>query len=166
MADACGYTGTGVGMLARGEGGLPRRETFAGVHRRLSDAGAVAVYDGGAPVSASGIRPLLADSRIPVVVAVAARADAANRLLPALRWLETEFGEYAVADVAIAVTHQSVHAHRGVSAHLRTHLGGWVRTVADIPYDPHLALGQTIRWPRLAEATRTAYRTLLMEVQK
>ena len=166
VIDACGYTSTGVGVLAQAPVALPRRETFASVHRRLGDAGATAVFDGGAPVSARGIRALLADPRIVVAVVVAARADAANRLLPGLQWLEAEFGEYAVADAAIVVTHQSVHDHQGVAAHLRTHLGGWVRGVFDIPYDPHLATGRTIGWSALGEPTRTAYRTLLRELQK
>ncbi|MCX5042507.1 hypothetical protein OG921_04885 [Aldersonia sp. NBC_00410] len=166
VEDACGFSSLGIGVLGRTENHLPRRETFASVHRLLGDAGVAAVYDGGAPLQANGIRPLLADPRVPVVVTVAARADAANRLMPALEWLDEHCTEFVVADCAVVVTHQSVHAHRGVSEHLRTHLGQWVRGVFDIPYDPHLALGGPITWAQLNPLTRTAYRNLMQEMQK
>lgn len=157
---ACGKASSGLQILGRGEEAFPRRETMVSVHRHLTAAGHVPVYDGGAPAQSRLIRPLLYDPRVPVVMTVAARADAANRLLPVLQWLDTEFGEFVVRDCAIAVTSQTAESP-DVAAHLRSHLDGWVRTVIAIPYDPHLAAGSTVTWKELREETRAAYRELL-----
>lgn len=156
---ACGRSKVGVRVLGRNDEAFPQRETMVSVHRHLSAAGYVGIYDGGAPVQSRLIRPLLYDARVPVVMTVSARADAANRLLPVLQWLDTEFGEFTVRDCAIAVTSQGPDTP-DVATHLRAHLDGWVRTVVAVPYDPHLASGSLITWKELRAETQAAYEEL------
>ncbi|CAM3588708.1 MinD/ParA family protein [Smaragdicoccus niigatensis] len=157
---ACGKSKSGMRVLGRGDEPFPGRETMVSVHRHLTAAGHVPVYDAGAPAQSRLIRPLLYDPRVPVVMTVSARADAANRLLPVLQWLDREFGEFVVRDCAIAVTAQAPDA-ADIASHLRKHLDGWVRTVVAVPYDPHLASGSLITWKELRAETRSAYADLL-----
>ncbi|NMN95014.1 MinD/ParA family ATP-binding protein [Antrihabitans stalactiti] len=161
---ACGRASSGALVLPRDDRPLPRRETMVSVHRHLSDAGVVPVYDGGAPVSARGVRPLLADSRISLALVVAARPDAANRLKPVLSWLDDEFGEFLIGDTVIVVCRQSPRDNADVAGHLRRNLDGWVRSVVEIPYDPHLAIGERILWSEVRDETREAYRNVLREL--
>ena len=164
IAQAAGKATSGLWVLGRGDEPFPGRETMVSVHRHLAAAGHVPVYDGGAPAQSRLIRPLLYDARVPVVMTVSARAEAANRLLPVLQWLDNEFGEFIVRDCAIAVTAQSPDS-ADVASHLRAHLDGWVRTVVAIPYDPHLASGSLITWSELRPETRSAYAELLAALQ-
>ena len=160
-----GQASSGAGVLARTPDPLPRRETFVSVHRHLADAGALAIYDGGAPANNRGTAPLLADPRIGLVITVAARADAVNRLKPALIWLDQHFGEFVIGDAVLVVTQQHPGADPGIAAHVRTFLGEWVRAVVSVPYDPHLAEGGLVGWHRLAAPTRAAYLHLLGELR-
>lgn len=159
----CGRSSAGAAVLTRHDGGLPRRETSASVHRYLTDAGAIPIYDGGQPVSARFIRPLLADSRIPIALVVEASAGSVNQLRPVLEWLDREFGEFVCTDVAIVVVHRYPVGFVGAAEHLRKFLGDWVRGVYEIPYDDHIAEGGPISWDRLHEGSRHAYRNLLQE---
>lgn len=160
-----GRASCGASVLARTPDPLPRRESFVSVHRHLTAAGAVAVYDGGAPASNRGTAPLLADPRIGLVITVAARADAVNRLKPALIWLDQHFGEFVIGDAVLVVTHQHPGADPGIAAHVRAFLGEWVRAVVSVPYDLHLAEGGLVGWHRLASPTRAAYLHLLGELR-
>lgn len=90
-----------------------------------------------------------------------ARADAVNRLRPALAWLDTNYSQHHIADAVIVVTRQSRADGPNVAAHAREHLGGFVRGVVEIPFDLHLAIGGRITWDKLAHSTRSAYRNVV-----
>ncbi|MFC9995571.1 hypothetical protein [Nocardia sp. NPDC127526] len=159
---ACsGQASTGVRILDRSPDPLPRRESLLSVQRHLETAGLLAVFDAGAPVTSRLAAPLLADPRVGLVISVAARPDAINRLQPALQWLDENFGEFVVGDAVIVLTEQVPGAGKTVVEHVRTHLGSWVREVVQVPFDIHLAGGGVISWHRLAAETRDAYLTLL-----
>ncbi|MFJ9371453.1 hypothetical protein ACIRRA_44630 [Nocardia sp. NPDC101769] len=131
------------------------------MHRDLCDAGALPVYDGGAPVANPMVRPLLGDPRIAIVITLAARADAVNRLRPALAWLDVNYSQHHIADAVIVVTRQTSADGPNVAAHAREYLGAFVRGVAEIPYDLHLAAGGRITWDKLAHTTQSAYRNVV-----
>ncbi|MFE3701773.1 FAD-dependent oxidoreductase [Nocardia tengchongensis] len=159
---ACsGQTSTGVRVLARTPDPLPRRESLFSVARHLETAGLLGVFDAGAPVTSRLAAPLLSDPRVGLVITVAARPDAINRLQPALAWLDENFSEFVVGDAVIVLTEQVPGAAATVIDHVRTHLGSWVRAVVQIPFDLHLATGGPISWHRLTAETRDAYLTLL-----
>ncbi|MTJ64546.1 hypothetical protein GL305_26350 [Nocardia seriolae] len=159
---ACsGQTSTGVRVLARTPDPLPRRESLVSVARHLDTAGLLGVFDAGAPVTRRLAAPLLADPRVGLVLTVAARPDAINRLQPALGWLDENFGEFVVGDAVIVLTEQVPGSAATVVDHVRTHLGSWVRAIVQIPFDIHLATGGPISWHRLTAETRDAYLTLL-----
>ncbi|MFD7843399.1 MinD/ParA family protein [Nocardia sp. NPDC059764] len=159
---ACsGQTSTGVRVLTRTPEPLPRRESLTSVARYLENAGLLGVFDAGAPVTSRLAAPLLSDPRVGLVITVAARPDAINRLQPALAWLDENFSEFVVGDAVIVLTEQVPGSAATVIDHVRTHLGSWVRAVVQIPFDLHLATGGPISWHRLAAETRDAYLTLL-----
>ncbi|WP_433593928.1 MinD/ParA family ATP-binding protein [Nocardia sp. CA-145437] len=159
---ACsGQTSTGVRVLPRTPDPLPRRESLTSVARYLENAGLLGVFDAGAPVTSRLAAPLLSDPRVGLVITVAARPDAINRLQPALTWLDENFSEFVVGDAVIVLTEQVPGSAATVIDHVRTHLGSWVRAVVQIPFDLHLATGGPISWHRLAAETRDAYLTLL-----
>ncbi|MGW2663048.1 MinD/ParA family ATP-binding protein [Nocardia tengchongensis] len=159
---ACsGQSSTGVRVLARTPDPLPRRESLISVARHLETAGLLGVFDAGAPVTSRLAAPLLSDPRVGLVITVAARPDAINRLQPALAWLDENFSEFVVGDAVIVLTEQVPGAAATVIDHVRTHLGSWVRAVVQIPFDLHLATGGPISWHRLTAETRDAYLTLL-----
>ncbi|MFE5285408.1 MinD/ParA family protein [Nocardia sp. NPDC056611] len=159
---ACsGQTSTGVRVLTRTPDPLPRRESLTSVARYLENAGLLGVFDAGAPVTSRLAAPLLSDPRVGLVITVAARPDAINRLQPALTWLDENFSEFVVGDAVIVLTEQVPGSTATVIDHVRTHLGSWVRAVVQIPFDLHLATGGPISWHRLAAETRDAYLTLL-----
>ncbi|MFE3025577.1 MinD/ParA family ATP-binding protein [Nocardia tengchongensis] len=159
---ACsGQTSTGVRVLTRTPDPLPRRESLISVARHLETAGLLGVFDAGAPVTSRLAAPLLSDPRVGLVITVAARPDAINRLQPALAWLDENFSEFVVGDAVIVLTEQVPGAAATVIDHVRTHLGSWVRAVVQIPFDLHLATGGPISWHRLTAETRDAYLTLL-----
>ncbi|MEC3914426.1 hypothetical protein [Nocardia sp. CDC160] len=159
---ACsGQTSTGVRVLARTPDPLPRRESLVSVARHLETAGLLGIFDAGAPVTSRLAAPLLSDPRVGLVITVAARPDAINRLQPALAWLDESFSEFVVGDAVIVLTEQVPGSAAAVMDHVRTHLGSWVRDVLQIPFDIHLASGGTISWHRLAAETRDAYLALL-----
>lgn len=170
---ACGTSDTGARVLASDGSRLPGRDSLLSVHRDVDSAGYAAIYDGGSPVSSRSLRPLLSDPEIRVVLCVAARADAVNRLRPVLAWLDREYGpdpEHSAddgsstgifADLVIAVCRQNPF-EPGVdfAGHIRTWIRDYVRAVIEIPYDQHLGAGGLIEWNRLAEPTRDAYRSI------
>ncbi|MEV6066138.1 hypothetical protein AB0L82_06255 [Nocardia sp. NPDC052001] len=159
---ACaGQTSTGVRVLTRSPDALPRRESLVSVARHLETAGLLAVFDAGAPVTSRLAAPLLADPRVGLVITVAARPDAINRLQPALSWLDENFSEFVVGDAVIVLTEQTPGTGVGILAHVRAHLGEWVRAVQLVPFDIHLASGSLISWHRMAAETRDAYLALL-----
>ncbi|MFJ4655913.1 hypothetical protein ACIP5Y_31965 [Nocardia sp. NPDC088792] len=159
---ACaGQTSTGVRVLSRSPDPLPRRESLISIARNLENAGLLAVFDAGAPVTSRLAAPLLADPRVGLVITVAARPDAVNRLQPALHWLEENFSEFVVGDAVIVLTEQVPGSAATVSGHVRTHLGSWVRAVVTVPFDIHLAGGGLVSWHRLTAQTRDAYLALL-----
>ncbi|MFE3002233.1 MinD/ParA family protein [Nocardia sp. NPDC059246] len=159
---ACsGQTSTGVRVLGRTPDPLPRRESLVSVARHLENAGLLGVFDAGAPVTSRLAAPLLADPRVGLVITVAARPDAINRLQPALTWLDENFSEFVVGDAVIVLTEQVPGSAAAVLDHVRTHLGSWVRAVVPIPFDLHLATGGPITWHHLTAPTRDAYLTLL-----
>ncbi|WP_297625422.1 MULTISPECIES: MinD/ParA family ATP-binding protein [unclassified Nocardia] len=161
VLDSCGENSSSVGILPRGPEALPRRESYSSVHRSLCDAGCLPVYDGGSPVTNPMIAPLLSDSRIALVITLAARADAVNRLKPALIWLDDNYSEYHLAESVIVVTRQHPSDGPSVAKHIRTYLGKFVRAVTEIPYDAHLAGGGPVTWSQLAPPTRNAYRQIV-----
>ena len=160
----CGLSSSGARVLARDDRPLPRRESLVSVHRIVCNAGFTPVYDGGSPVGSPAVHPLRADGRNSVGIVVAGRPDAANRLRPVLSWLDDHYGDYLLANTVIVVAQQTPFGGGAVVNHLRAHLGRWVRSVVEIPCDPHLAIGEAIRWDILAEATKEAYRLLLKEL--
>ncbi|MFJ4654639.1 MinD/ParA family protein [Nocardia sp. NPDC088792] len=161
VLDACGENSASVGVLPRGPEALPRRESYSSVHRDLCEAGCLPVYDGGAHVTNRMVAPLLCDSRIALVITVAARADAINRLKPALIWLDDNYSQYHLADSVIVVTRQHPSDGPTVANHARRYLEDVVRAVAEIPYDTHLAAGGPVTWSRMAQSTRAAYRQVV-----
>ncbi|MBL1077131.1 hypothetical protein JK358_22285 [Nocardia sp. 2] len=161
VLDSCGENRAGFGVLPRGPEALPRRESFTSVQRDLWAAGCLPIYDGGSPVSNRLLGPLLSDPRVGLVITLAARADAVNRLKPALMWLDDNYSQYHLAESVIVITRQHRSDGPGVAAHVRTYLGNFVRAVTEIPYDPHLAAGGPITWIKLTHQTRSAYRQLL-----
>ncbi|WP_067690811.1 MinD/ParA family ATP-binding protein [Nocardia jejuensis] len=162
VVGACsGQTSTGVRVLPRSPDPLPRRETLVSAARHLETAGLLAVFDAGAPVTSRQAAPLLADPRMGLVLTVAARPDAINRLQPALRWLDEQYGEFLIGDAVIVLTEQVKDSGAAATSHVRTHLGDFVRSVVTVPFDMHLAGGGLISWHRLAAETRDAYLTLL-----
>ncbi|AYF76243.1 hypothetical protein D7D52_23145 [Nocardia yunnanensis] len=156
-----GQTSTGVRVLARTPDPLPRRESLVSVARHLENAGLLGVFDAGAPVTSRLAAPLLADPRVGLVLTVAARPDAINRLQPALGWLDENFGEFVVGDAVIVLTEQVPGSMATVADHVHTHLGSWVRAIVEVPFDLHLATGGPITWHRLDAGTRDAYLALL-----
>lgn len=156
-----GRTSTGVRVLTRSPEALPRRESLVSVARHLETAGLLAVFDAGSPVTSRLAAPLLADPRIGLVLTVAARPDAINRLQPALQWLDENYSEFVVGDAVIVLTEQVPGSAAAVVDHVRTHLGSWVREVVKVPFDIHLAGGGIVSWHRLAAETRDAYLALL-----
>ncbi|MFI6869447.1 MinD/ParA family protein [Nocardia sp. NPDC050406] len=161
VLDSSGENSAGFGVLPRGPEALPRRETYASVHRDLCAAGCLPIYDGGAPVSNRMIAPLLADSRIALVITLAARADAVNRLKPALIWLDDNYSQFHLAEAVIVVTRQHRSDGPLIAEHARHYLGKLVRAVTEIPYDAHLAAGGPMSWKRLSPPTRSAYRKIV-----
>ncbi|WP_405496970.1 MinD/ParA family protein [Nocardia sp. NBC_00511] len=161
VIDSCGESSAGVGVLPRGPDALPRRESYASVHRDLMEAGCLPVYDAGAPVTNRMVAPLLSDSRITLVITLAARPDAVNRLKPALIWLDDNYSQYHLAEAVIVVTRQHHKDGPLVAEHVRKYLGDVVRAVAEVPYDTHLASGSPVTWKRLAPTTRAAYRQVV-----
>ncbi|MCX4091151.1 MinD/ParA family ATP-binding protein [Nocardia sp. alder85J] len=162
---------SGIGLLWRDSAPLRRRATYLTVARAIAEAGCTAVYDGGSPITARQLRPLLEDADIALVLAIPARVDAANRLRVTLEWLDDEFGGHTegqgggiVGDTTIVVSHQAPGPESPVAEHLREHLTGWVRDIREIPWDPHLARGELVRHNALAAGTRRAYRMLLAGV--
>ncbi|TCJ95077.1 MinD/ParA family ATP-binding protein [Nocardia alba] len=167
LEDCLSRSTSGFGLLWRDATPLRRRATFLTVARALDTGGYTAVYDGGNPIAGRQLRPLLDDADIALVLAIPARVDAANRLRVTLEWLDDHYGDDGagvVADTTIVVSHQYSHDDSRVAEHLREHLSGWVREVVEIPYDPHLARGELVRHAELAEATRSAYASLLAGV--
>lgn len=171
--DSCfSRASSGVGLLWRDPSPLRRRASFADVGRAVRRAGYRPVYDGGSPIAARQLRPLLSDPDLALVLAIPSRADAANRLRVTLEWLDDEFGDLdednsgngIVGETTIVVSHQVSGANDGVAAHLRENLSGWVRDICEIPYDPQLARGELVTHSVLADATREAYRKLLAGV--
>jgi hypothetical protein len=162
---------SGIGLLWRDAAPLRRRATYLTVARAIGAAGCTPVYDGGTPIMARHLRPLLEDADIALVLAIPPRADAANRLRVTLEWLDDEFGGRTegqgggiVGDTTIVVSHQLPGAGSAVAEHLREHLTGWVRDIREIPYDPHLARGELVLHNTLGADTRSAYRALLVGV--
>ncbi|MFC8529374.1 hypothetical protein [Nocardia sp. NPDC057227] len=162
---------SGIGLLWRDEAPLRRRATYLTVARAVSQAGFTAVYDGGSPIAARQLRPLLDDAEIALVLAIPSRTDAANRLRVTLEWLDDQFGAAdegpgggIVGDTTIVVSHQLPDSDSRVAEHLREHLAGWVHEIREIPYDPHLARGELVQHGELAETTRAAYDELLRSV--
>ncbi|MEV6137457.1 hypothetical protein AB0L63_15595 [Nocardia sp. NPDC051990] len=171
LKECLSQASSGIGLLWRDAAPLRRRATYLTVARAIYDAGYTAVYDGGNPIAGRQLRPLLDDSDIALVLAIPARADAANRLRVTLEWLDDQFGDSAdgqgggiVGDTTIVVSHQLPGVDAHVADHLREHLSGWVRDIMEIPYDPHLARGELIRHASLAPETRRAYGRLLAGV--
>ncbi|WP_405138764.1 hypothetical protein [Nocardia sp. NBC_01388] len=163
---ACsGQTTTGVRVLSRSPDPLPRRETLVSVARHLETAGLLAVFDAGAPVTSRLAAPLLSDPRVGLVITVAARPDAINRLQPSLSWLDEHFSEFVVGDAVIVLTEQVPDSGAAILEHVSAHLGSWVRAVMLVPFDIHLAGGGLISWHRLAAETRDAYLALLGELR-
>ncbi|WP_227981724.1 hypothetical protein [Nocardia spumae] len=159
---------SGIGLLWRDASPLRRRATYLTVARAVADAGFTPVYDGGNPIAARQLRPLLEDAEVALVLAIPARADAANRLRVTLEWLDDEFGGHAegqgggiVGDTTIVVSHQLPGNDSRVADHLREHLTGWVSDIREVPYDPQLARGELVRHNALDAETRRAYRRLL-----
>ncbi|QLY28535.1 MinD/ParA family ATP-binding protein [Nocardia huaxiensis] len=161
VLDSCGENRAGFGVMPRGPEALPRRESYASVQRDLWEAGCLPIYDGGSPVSNRMIAPLLSDPRIGLVITLAARPDAINRLKPALIWLDDNYSQFHLAEAVIVVTRQHRSDGPLVADHARTYLGKFVRAVTEIPYDTHLATGGPITWTKLAYQTRAAYRQLV-----
>ncbi|MBY8859524.1 hypothetical protein K7711_23855 [Nocardia sp. CA2R105] len=171
LKECLSQASSGIGLLWRDSAPLRRRATYLTVARAIADAGHTPVYDGGSPIGARHLRPLLEDADIALVLAIPARADAANRLRVTLEWLDDEFGGQTegqgggiVGDTTIVVSHQLPGDSAPVAKHLREHLNGWVRDIREIPYDQHLARGELVRHNTLAAETRKAYRTLLAGV--
>lgn len=165
VAACSGRTSTGVRVLARGPEPLPGRESFVSVQRHLETAGQLPVFDAGASVTNQLVAPLIADPRVGLVLMVEARADALNRLSPALRWLDDHYGEFLISRTVIGISEQLPGLGAPAAAHLRGHLGTWVRAVVPIPADAHLAVGGPVVWSRLAGPTRQAYRLILGGLQ-
>ncbi|MFI6361692.1 MinD/ParA family protein [Nocardia sp. NPDC050630] len=171
LKECLSQASSGIGLLWRDAAPLRRRATYLTVARAIYDAGYTAVYDGGNPIAGRQLRPLLDDADIALVLAIPARADAANRLRVTLEWLDDQFGDSAegqgggiVGDTTIVVSHQLPGTDSHVADHLREHLSGWVRDIMEIPYDPHLARGELVRHASLASQTRRAYGRLLAGV--
>ena len=159
---------SGIGLLWRDASPLRRRATYLTVARAVTEAGYTPVYDGGSPISARQLRPLLEDAEVALVLAIPARADAANRLRVTLEWLDDEFGGHTegqgggiVGDTTIVISHQLPGNDSRVADHLREHLTGWVREISEIPYDTQLARGELVRHNALDAETQRAYRQLL-----
>ncbi len=159
---------SGIGLLWRDASPLRRRATYLTVARAVTEAGFTPVYDGGNPISARQLRPLLEDAEVALVLAIPARADAANRLRVTLELLDDEFGGHTegqgggiVGDTTIVISHQLPGNDSRVAEHLREHLTGWVRDIREIPYDPQLARGELVRHNALDAETQRAYRQLL-----
>jgi hypothetical protein len=162
---------SGIGLLWRDAAPLRRRATYLTVARAIDNVGYTPVYDGGSPIASHQLRPLLEDADIALVLAIPARADAANRLRVVLEWLDDEFtgqaegqGGGIVGDTTIVISHQLPCNESRIADHLRGHLTGWVRDIREIPYDLHLARGELVRHSALAIETRRAYRKLLAGV--
>ncbi|WP_068009957.1 hypothetical protein, partial [Nocardia pseudobrasiliensis] len=171
LKECLSHAASGIGLLWRDSAPLRRRATYLTVARAVADEGYTPVYDGGSPIAARHLRPLLEDAEVALVLAIPARVDAANRLRVTLEWLDDEFGGQTegqgggiVGDTTIVVSHQLPGAESPVAEHLREHLTGWVRDIREIPYDPHLARGELVRHNTLGADTRRAYRTLLAGV--
>ncbi|WP_280268451.1 MinD/ParA family ATP-binding protein [Nocardia wallacei] len=171
LKECLSQASSGIGLLWRDSAPLRRRATYLTVSRAIADAGYTPVYDGGSPIAGRHLRPLLEDADIALVLAIPARADAANRLRVTLEWLDDQFGGPAegqgggiVGDTTIVVSHQLPGNEPVVAEHLREHLTGWVRDIREIPYDPELARGELVRPNTLAADTRRAYRTLVAGV--
>ncbi|WP_330185954.1 hypothetical protein OHB26_38835 (plasmid) [Nocardia sp. NBC_01503] len=165
VAECSGMSSTGARVMPRTADPLPRRETMSSVHLHLTQAGALPLYDAGAPVANRGIAPLLADPRVALLLVTTARPDAINKLKPALSWLDDHYGEFLVSRVVLAITEQIPGTGAAARTHVQTWVGSWVRTVSAIPFDPHLAAGQLVAWDKLAGATRQAFRLLLGDLQ-
>jgi MinD-like ATPase involved in chromosome partitioning or flagellar assembly len=171
LKECLSQASSGIGLLWRDAAPLRRRATYLTVARAIDDAGYTAVYDGGSPIAGRQLRPLLDDADVALVLAIPARADAANRLRVTLEWLDDQFGDSLegqgsgiVGDTTIVVSHQQPGAESEIAGHLREHLSGWVRDIREIPYDPHLARGELVRHESLAAETRRAYGLLLAGV--
>ncbi|MFE3105341.1 hypothetical protein [Nocardia tengchongensis] len=154
------WTSAGAGLLWRDDGPLQQRTTYATAHQVLTRAGYTPVFDAGYPVSARQIRPLLHDHGIRIVITIPARIDAANRMRSSLQWIDDNFGPELLAATTVVVSHQGADTPNVATA-LRAHLRDWIRDVAEIPYDRHLAHGLVITNANLSHWTRGAYSRLL-----
>lgn len=165
VAATAGASAAGFAIMTRGPEHLPRRESYTSVHADLTQAGYLPIYDGGGAVNSATIAPLLTDPRIALAITVAARADAVNRLTPALSWLDDHYTEFHIAEAVIVVTRQTETDNAIAANHIRTYLSDWVRAVVEIPHDKHLATGGRIATDRLATTTRAAYQHLLDQLR-
>ncbi|GAB2554591.1 hypothetical protein GCM10027167_72110 [Nocardia heshunensis] len=161
--NACtGRSSLGVRVLGRSADPLPGGDSFVAVGQHLAAAHCTPVFDGGGQVASRLVAPLIADARIGLAIVVAARADSLNSLNQILGWLVDRHGEWLIQRSVIVVCHQIPGGFgAGAVEHVRAHLAKWVRAVAEIPYDRHLAGGGVLIWERLEDATRTAFRLTL-----
>ncbi|NUS45120.1 MAG: hypothetical protein HOQ24_15705 [Mycobacteriaceae bacterium] len=166
LEDCLSRASSGAGLLWRDAAPLRQRATFAAVGEELALAGYAPVYDGGTPIAARQLQPLLADPDLALVLVIPCRADAANRLRVALEWLDDEYGDGdgIVSGTTIVVSHQLPEGEPDIGGYLRENLSGWVRDIREIPYDAQLARGELVTHSVLADATREAYRKLLAGV--
>lgn len=168
LKECLSQASSGIGLLWRDASPLRRRASYLTVSRAVAEAGWTPVYDGGSPIAGRQLRPLLEDDEVALVLAIPARADAANRLRVTLEWLDDEFGGQVegqgggiVGDTTVVISHQLPGNDSRVADHLREHLTGWVRDIREIPYDSHLARGELVRHNELDVETRRAYRAVV-----
>ncbi|WP_433717293.1 MinD/ParA family ATP-binding protein (plasmid) [Nocardia sp. CA-084685] len=163
LGQALSQASSGAALLARDPGPLPRRATIATVCERLITEALTPIVDGGAAVHARHLRPLLDQPGIRLVLSIPARHDAANRLRWTMQILDAEFGEDLIASTVLVISHQTPNTP-AVGAALAEHYAGWVSAVVEVPFDAHLATGQTITHASLHPQTRDAYTELAAHV--
>lgn len=163
IENCCSRASSGALILGRDATELPWRASFLTVAALLRDGGYTPIFDGGSAAWARHLVPLLTEASLRLVVVIPARADAANRLRRVLDWLDREVGSHAMSAAQIVVSSQTGLDDAQVAGHLRRWLDDAVGAVVEIPYDPHLALGDTVTWGHLNERTRAAYTALLVK---
>ncbi len=99
-----------------------------------------------------------------VVIVAGLTVDEARLASETLTWLETNGYDDLVRDAVVVLNSSRPGAPVVRADELESHFTSRVRTVVQVPYDPHLAAGSAVTFRDLSEPTRLAARTLAAAV--
>ena len=119
----------------------------------------IVLTDCGTGVVHSVMRPTLQRANGLVVVS-GGSVDEARLASETLTWLEANGYKDLVKNAVVALNTATQGTNVVKLDEIENHFASRVRAVVKIPYDPLLAAGSIIDWPRLSPSTREAAREL------